>query len=165
MQDHLCKLVSLLEHKDLVLQDLIAGQERFKDFLSQPQWSRFNEVTYPQEELLVKLQQLQAAQDYLMSELTRSLKVQKLSTLKALCRLVAPEWRAKLLPLIQTISEDVAQLQELSRLSAALNQAEWRFNRDWLTQTGQQVPVTDIYNARGYAHKTIYTQSCVSREV
>lgn len=165
MQDNLSKLVSLLEHKHHLLEELIQCQERFKEYLTRPEWSRFNEMTQPQGEKLLKLRQIQAAQDYLLGELCRSLNVPKVQNLKSLCALLEPEWQRVILECVEKVKASVARLQELSRLSTALNQAEWRFNRDLMRQSGGPAVATNVYNAHGYAQQTPLTHHCVSREI
>jgi len=165
MQDNLGKLVSLLEHKHHHLQELIRRQEQFKEYLTRPEWTRFNEVTRPQEGMLLKLRQIQAAQDYLLGELSRSLNIPKVPNLKSLCAHLEPEWQRVILECIEKVRVAVDRLQELSRLSMALNQAEWRFNRDLLRKSGGPAVATNIYNAHGYAQQTPLTHHCVSREV
>ncbi len=165
MQDNLSKLVSLLEHKHHLLQELIRCQEQFKTYLAQPEWSRFNEMTRPQEDMLLKLRQIQAAQDYLLGELSRDLNLPKIKNLKSLCAHLEPEWQRVILECIAKVRVAVEKLQELSRLSMALNQAEWRFNRDLARKAGGPAVATNVYNAHGYAQQTTFTQHCVSREV
>jgi hypothetical protein len=158
-------LAALLEHKLTVLGELIEGQERFKDFLTAPDWNKFQEMTRPKEALLNNLRQIQAAQDYLLADLARCFEVQKIGTLAALTRLVDPQWGRTLRALSRRVGERVARLQELSRLATALNQAEWRFNRDWLNRCGQALPRANLYNAKGYVHPGSFTYSHVSQQV
>ena len=82
MQENLSKLVSLLEHKLYLLTELITKQEGFKEFLMNPAWERLPEAMRPQEKLMLKLRQVQSAQDYLMGELARGFHVAQIPNLK-----------------------------------------------------------------------------------
>lgn len=165
LHDHLLKLTALLEHKLEVLTELIQGQEQFKAFLSAPNWSQFHHLTQPQEELLNNLRQIQAAQDYLLAELSAKLNVPKIQNLMSLCRFLDPEFSKRIKALALQVGEKVRRLQALSRLASALNIAEWRFNRNWLSQCGQHLPPANLYNARGYVHTGSFSFSQVSNHV
>jgi len=152
MDDLFEKLVALLERKSETLQRLIEGQERFKQFLIKPRWSQFAEATQPQESLLTKLRQMQAAQDYLLSCLAGKLGVAEIKTLKRLCGLAPGHWARTIAALADQVKTAVARLQGLSRMSQALNQAQWRYAQELLHGSG--APATDRingYDARGCA--------------
>ncbi len=152
MEDLLEKLIALLERKHEALQRLISGQERFKQFLVKPRWSKFADVTQPQESLLLKLRQMQAAQDYLLASLAGKLGKAEIATIKELCRLLPESWRRAIFELSQKIKDAAARLQGLSRLSQSLNQAQWRYAHGMLN--GGAAPETSHingYDARGHA--------------
>ena len=165
MRDLYGKLIALLERKHEVLGDLVAKQEAFRDFLTRPQWSRFTDVTRPQEELLVNLRQIHSAQDYLLVELAREMEIPRPNSLKAFCAYLDEERREELLKFIHDIGERVARLRELSRLSLALNQAEWCFNRDLLASSGMAPVSSNVYNAQGYNHLSGTPGYGVSRQI
>ena len=165
MKDLYGKLIALLERKREVLAELIEKQQTFKEFLTQPRWSRFPEVTRPQEDLLVNLRQIHSAQDYLLSELSREMKIARPGNLKGLAAHLQEEQRETLLQLIGEISDAVTRLRELSRLSLALNQAEWCFNRDWLGSGGMAPVNSNVYNAQGYNHMSGNPGYGVSRQI
>lgn len=130
MRETLEKLLSLLEHKQTVLQELIERQQAFKTFLIRPDWKKYYDVTKPQEELLNRLRQIQSAQDYLLSDLGRRLRLRGKVTLKGLCPCLEPKWRQSLLSAIDKIREAVEALRGLTQLSQILHAGHARFLRE-----------------------------------
>ncbi len=164
MQEHLSKLVSLLEHKTYLLNRLIRKQEDFKDFLMRPQWEQLPSIMQPQEDLMLKLRQVQSAQDYLLSELARAANVAQIPNLKSLCTLIEPEWQRLVLDYIDKLEDAVARLRGITQTTQALNQAEWRFNRELLQ--GRVAPkALNVYNAQGYTQQAAFGYHSVSREI
>ena len=150
MDDTLKKLVTLLEHKFRIMEELIEKQEHLKKFLINPDWNAFIDMTKPQEALLTNLRQVQAAQDMLMAQLAQSVGVATLPNLKTLLRFVTKDWKGTINGLIERISDAALKLRELTRLSQVLNQSQWRFVRQWQGQDPNRVQ-TNTYNAQGYA--------------
>ncbi|MDJ0835302.1 MAG: flagellar export chaperone FlgN [Acidobacteriota bacterium] len=153
MREYLEKLLSLLEHKHEILGDLIDRQETFKRFLIKPEWARFYQVTLPQEQLLNRLRQIQSAQDYLLAELAKRLRLKGHITVKGLCPCLEPEWQRALLAATARIREDVERLQNLTRLSQLLHQAQWSFLRQSERAASPQTAQLDVYTPHGYTRQ------------
>ncbi len=155
MRDYLEKLLSLLDHKYDVLQELIERQEGFKQFLIKPDWPRFYEVTAPQEKLLTRLRQTQSAQDYLLTELGKRLRLTGTITIKGLCPCLEPEWQRALLTSAEKLREPIQKLRELTRMSQMLNQVQWRFLRETDKNAANDQQLSS-YTHQGYAARSSY---------
>ncbi len=150
MRSHLEKLLALLAHKRAILEELVDRQERLKAFLIKPRWHQFFEHTQPQEVLLQKLRQIQAAQDFLMQELAAAFHVGSLPNLRALLRYIEPDWQRALQDAIEHIRGVTERLRGLTRLSQALNQAHWQFQQNYLTQAHGSSDLGFTYTANGH---------------
>ena len=153
MRSHLEKLVALLEHKHTILLELTERQRSFKEFLINPEWHRFFEYTQPQEQLLNKLRQIQAAQDFLLAEIAADRNVARIATLKALCRFLDPEWQRAVLDLVAKIGEATHELRKFTRLSQVLNQSHWRFVQRYMNEGHGRKDLGCYYNSNGTTHR------------
>ena len=162
MQEHLSKLVSLLEHKLYLLNKMVRKQEEFKDFLLQPNWDRLPGIMKPREDLMLKLRQVQSAQDFLMGELARVANVPRIPNLRSLCTLIEPEWQRLVLEYIDKIEDAVERLRQITSTNRALNQAEWCFNRELM---GGRPVSHQVYNAQGYTRQAAFGYHSISREI
>jgi len=164
MREHLEKLLALLEHKHDVLGELIDGQSALKRYLINPSWTGFLEMTRPQEALLNRLRQIQSAQDYLLGELAKRLRLRGKITLKGLCPCLDGEWRRPLLERIERIRTAVLRLRELNRLSGVLHQAQVGFlRRAQALEAGPEVS-GDVYTPQGLT-RPVYSENRFVREV
>lgn len=154
MRSHLEKLLALLEHKKVILGELIDHQERFKAFLVKPNWPEFTDHTRPQELLLQKLRQVQAGQDFMMKELAASYGVAVLPNLKTLCFYVDPPTKQRINELIESIGALVTRLRGLTRLSQALNQSHWQFMREHMSRAHGRPDLGCTYTANGYTSRS-----------
>ena len=159
MRTHLEKLFALLTHKRAILEELVERQERFKEFLIRPRWSEFLDYTQPQELLVQKLRQIQAAQDFLLSELAASLHQRSLPTLNALLRHIEPEWQRVLAEAIEAIRAATTQLRSLTKLSQALNQSHWNFVRRYMAEGHGRTELGCTYTSNGYASHAALIQN------
>lgn len=150
MRSHLEKLLALLAHKRAILEELVDRQERLKAFLIKPRWHQFFEYTQPQEALLQKLRQIQAAQDFLMQELAAAFHVVNLPNLRALLAYIEPDWQHALRDAIDHIREITQRLRGLTRLSQALNQAHWQFQQQYMAEAHDRPDLSCTYTANGH---------------
>lgn len=164
MRDVLEKLISLLEHKTEVLNELIERQEGLKRFLIKPDWSKYMDMTRPQEELLNRLRQIQSAQDYLMGDLAKRLRLTGKITLKGLVPCLEPAWQKALNSSLDKIKSALGKLRELTRLSQVLQQAQWRYLRLSEQLAGGGTPSSAVYNSGGYT-QSAYRENIFVREV
>ncbi|CAM2066968.1 Flagellar export chaperone FlgN [Sulfidibacter corallicola] len=166
MQALYLKLVSLLQHKHQVLIELIEKQRDLRAFLVKPDWSRYFEMTRPQEALLTNLQQVMAAQDALLSEMAKRRGVPRFKTLGALAESLGGDWRATLLEHRNKIQAATQELRKYSRQSQMMQQAQWQFIQKWLN-AGQpgRLQAPNAYNARGFAHQSIDMGNSLVQEV
>ena len=162
MEDILEKIASLLNVKLRVLEELIKKQEDFKAFLIRPEWHRFLEVTKPQEALLTKLQQIQAAQKALLHQSATQLRITQITTLKELIQVIEPSWKSRFQEFNQKIACAAKKLRNLACLSHALNQAQMRFAQQ-ISQSKTSTP-RGVYNARGYTPNPINFSARIFRE-
>lgn len=165
MRSHLEKLMALLTHKRVILEELVERQESFKAFLIRPQWHLFFEYTQPQEALLNKLRQIQAAQDFLVMELANSYEVSHIPNLRSLCRYIEPEWQRAVLDALEHIGEATAKLRKLTRLSQALNQAHWQFMKRYMAEGHGRPDLGCTYNSNGYTSSGALASSRYSSSV
>ena len=147
MRETLEKILALLEHKHVVLRELIERQQEFKRFLIKPEWTRFLEVTRPQEELLNRLRQIQSAQDYLMGDLVRHFRLTGKISIKGILPCLEGEWQRALSDAIEKVRVDIVELKQLTRLGQVLQQAQWRFLRETSLQQGAN---NNFYTPHGY---------------
>jgi hypothetical protein len=153
MRDLTDRLFAVLERKLAVMNALIEKQEALKQFLVEPDWSQFNDVTRPQEGLLRELQQVHQEQNSLLDRMGSRSYVGAKPTLKWLAEQLEPTLRQRLEQLRSVLAEKVAQLRKLSRLSQRLSQAQWDFAKACLAggsaalSNAQQ---QSTYTAAGY---------------
>lgn len=146
------RLFAVLERKLGVLDALIEKQEALKQFLVEPNWREFAEVTRPQEGLLQALRETHAQQNALLDHLPRR-KLGAKPTLRALAQLLDAQPQQRLESLRRDLAERVARLRKLSRLSHRLSQAQWEFAQACLAGGNPALASAQresTYTANGY---------------
>lgn len=165
MRSHLEKLLALLAHKRAILEELVERQEGLKAFLIRPRWHRFFEFTQPQEALLQKLRQIQAAQDFLMQELACAFHVHKVPNLRSLCRYIEADWQRAILDAVEHIREVTLKLRGLTRLSQALNQAHWQYLQRYMAEAHNRPDLGCTYTANGSTASAAWVANSYSSSV
>ncbi len=162
----LAKLEALLAHKIQVLTELADRQKALRQFLINPDWYRFFEMTQPQEALLTNLQQVMAAQDALLTEIAKRRGLQRFKSLKALLPYVDAGSRDRISDAVDQIRRITQECRKYSRQSQLLQQAQWKFLEQWAAKgVPGALQQPNAYNAQGYAHQVFSAQSRIHQEV
>lgn len=149
MQHIVEDLILLLEEKCVLLGELIQLQVEFREFMIRPDWSRFGEVTAPQNALMARLNQSQQRQRTLLDHYARARGLRKIGSLAMLEPLLPAREREIIAELRGKIRMGTMELKRHATVHQALQQSHQRFVNRWADAVKAGKVFAGTYNAQG----------------